>query len=333
MSKKETHPIDFVIIWVDGNDPDWLKQYSLYKGEDGDQRSTRFRDTETLKYWFRGVEKFAPWVNKVYFVTCGQRPEWLNTDNPKLVCVDHKDFIPEKYLPTFSSHCIEHNLHRIQGLSEHFVYFNDDMFLVQPVSQEDFFCDGLPCDAAILNYEPMRTYPPFLVPYSNISVINRNFSKKQVIKKNASKMISLKYHKFLFRSMQLMPGKWFPGFKIFHLPTSFLKSTFNEVWSKEGDVLDATCMHKFRVLSDVNQWLIQEWQYCTGSYYPRDINIGLRCSNESKEDVNKTTEMIVNGKYKLICANDDGIEDFDYFKERLIGAFEQILPEKSGFEV
>lgn len=67
-----------------------------------------------LKYWFRGVEKYAPWVHKIYFVTCGQKPDWLNENHDKLVLVNHEDYIPHEYLPTFSSHTIELNFHRIK---------------------------------------------------------------------------------------------------------------------------------------------------------------------------------------------------------------------------
>ena len=79
--------IDFVITWVDGNDPAWRKDFEYYselEGRDIDKRVVRFRDWENLQYWFRGVEKFAPWVNKIYFVTYGHVPGWLNTEHPKL---------------------------------------------------------------------------------------------------------------------------------------------------------------------------------------------------------------------------------------------------------
>ena len=152
--------IDFVIIWVDGGDIEWQKQRNIYSGKDPeDLADYRFRDWENLKYWFRGVEKFAPWVNNVYFVTCGHYPKWLNLNNPKL---KHEDYIPIEYLPTFSSHTIELNLHRIKGLSENFVYFNDDFFLTKPVSPDFFFKNDLPCISAGLNaigggdcYSPM----------------------------------------------------------------------------------------------------------------------------------------------------------------------------------
>ena len=110
--------IDFVISWVDGNDKEWQKEREKYIVENNNDNSdVRYRNWDNLKYWFRGVEKFAPFVNKIYFITYGHLPEWLNVNNPKLVIVNHKDYIPEKYLPTFNSHTIELNLHRIKGLS------------------------------------------------------------------------------------------------------------------------------------------------------------------------------------------------------------------------
>ena len=110
--KMKKEKIDFVITWVDGNDPEWQKekQKNLEKFLNSTVQSTkvgysknRYRDWGTLKYWFRGVEKNAPWVNKIYFVTCGQIPEWLDSKNKKLVILNLKDYMPKKYLPTFNS--------------------------------------------------------------------------------------------------------------------------------------------------------------------------------------------------------------------------------------
>ena len=108
MSKKNKadYPIDFVLLWVDDSDPEWRKLRKQYSPDSDflvDDSEARYRDWETLKYWFRGVEKFAPWVNKIYFVTCGHVPSWLNLDAEKLVHVKHEDYIPKEYLPTFSS--------------------------------------------------------------------------------------------------------------------------------------------------------------------------------------------------------------------------------------
>ena len=177
--------IDFVIIWVDGNDPKWQEEKRKYEKKDilTDNRNIRYRDWDNLKYWFRAVEKFAPWVNKVHFVTCGQKPIWLNTDNPKLNLVNHRDYIDEKYLPTFNSNSIEINIHRIKKLSEKFVYFNDDMFITQNVKPELFFYKGKPCDVAVLNahisYRDIKNH----AEVAEMDIINDYFHKNDVIKK------------------------------------------------------------------------------------------------------------------------------------------------------
>ena len=86
--------IDFVIYWVNGNDPEWQKEYCKFKGREYEKEAYRFRDWDNLKYWFRAVERYAPWVNHVYLVTNGQCPEWLNLNNPKVRLVKHSDYIP-----------------------------------------------------------------------------------------------------------------------------------------------------------------------------------------------------------------------------------------------
>ena len=107
-SDNSTSCIDFIVTWVDGNDPDWLKQKHEYLGaaynaREVDVRDVRYRPWDTLKYLFRGIDTYAPWVRRIHFVTWGHLPSWLNTSNPRLNVVKHSDYIPEKYLPTFSS--------------------------------------------------------------------------------------------------------------------------------------------------------------------------------------------------------------------------------------
>ena len=328
----ENYKIDFILTWVDGNDPEWRRSYDLYRDNIGDQREYRFRDMGTLRYWFRGVEKFAPWVNKIFFVTCGQRPDWLNTDHPKLVCVDHKDFIPKQYLPTFSSQAIEVNLHRIKSLGERFVYFNDDTFLVKETKPGDFFKNGLPCESAVINYISPRREPLNLVPFINAAAINRNFVKRDVMRRNAAKFFTFKYHKYVLKNFQFIMGKWFPGFKYFHLPASFLKSTFQEVWEKEPALMERTSEHRFRVLTDANQWLFQNWQVCAGRFAPRNTHDGYYGAIETLDEIYRTANAIKSNHYKMVCANDGNVEHFELLKTELHNAFEAILPEKSAFE-
>lgn len=120
--------IDFVVTWLDANDPIWRESYNKYRGGVHKEDRGRYRNWDLFRYWFRAVENYAPWVNKVFLVTNGKFPDWINAKHPKLVLIKHTDYMPEKYLPTFNSRAIELNFHCIPGLSEHFVYFNDDMF-------------------------------------------------------------------------------------------------------------------------------------------------------------------------------------------------------------
>src|SRR5690554_3854457 len=116
---RTNNPIDFVVPWVDDSDPTWQRKLAEYTGRTNqftDSSNKRFRDWDLFKYWFRGVEKFAPWVNKVHLVTCGHYPDWLDINHPKLNFVKHEDYIPKDHLPVFSTHPIEINLHRIEEL-------------------------------------------------------------------------------------------------------------------------------------------------------------------------------------------------------------------------
>lgn len=102
----------------------------------------RFAEHDELKYSLRSVVKNAPWVRKIHIVTNGQVPAWLNLNHPKIHIVTHEEiFTNRSYLPTFSSPAIEANLHRIPGLSKRFIYFNDDIFVMTPVTRDDFWTE------------------------------------------------------------------------------------------------------------------------------------------------------------------------------------------------
>ena len=136
--------IDLVYLWCDGNDENFIKErnYWAQKEDNISLQATnpcRFIDNNELKYSLRSAEMFAPWINKIYIVTNGQVPEWLDLNHPKIKLVKHSEFMPEECLPTFNSCAIEAYLPYIPGLSEYFLYANDDMFFAAPVKPEDFF--------------------------------------------------------------------------------------------------------------------------------------------------------------------------------------------------
>ena len=340
-----TETIDFIITWVDGNDPVWQAEKAKYqKPAFGDTRNVRYREWDMLRYWFRGVEKFAPWVNKVYFVTCGHLPNWLNIDNPKLVIINHKDYIPQEFLPTFSSRPIDMNFHRIPELSEHFVYYNDDMFLLRPVDKEDFFRNGLPCDAAMEepvystgldhNGNWLSNKSMYTASFYNTAVINRHFKKPACIKKNIAKWYTTKYGKWLFNNLLLSRWPYFVGLRNAHLPYSYLKSTYSKVWNVEEEILTSACSSKFRAPSDVNHVVFSFWQIAEGNFSPRNHTMGTLLSIRNSEDRNKEIyETIRNQTTKVLCMNDQYTGDkFEEVKAKLQESFDSILPEKSSFE-
>lgn len=332
--------IDFVVIWVDGNDPNWKFEKNKYLALEGrnnvDASPERYRDWDVLKYWFRAVEKYAPWVNQVHFVTCGQIPEWLNLNAPKLNFVKHSDYIPEQYLPTFSSHPIELNLHRITGLSEHFVYYNDDFFLTAPVEPEDFFCDGLPCDC--IEERPLEFCQRDL--YNNIQVneivfVNKHFNRLQNRNEHPALWYSPKALHISARNMLLgaFRCRHFFGLHPHHLPQAYLKESFYEVWSVEKAWMDETCRHRFRNQNDLSQFVVKFWQLLRGNFMPYNkrkfgkvFEIGL--------EMDAIERAILNHSFKAVCLNDSGIIlDFEQRKRRLTQVFERVLPEKSSFEL
>ena len=323
--------IDFVVPWVDGTDPEWQKEYSKYSGKPISQE--RYRDWGIFKYWFRAVEKYAPWVNKVHLITCGQVPEWLNTDHPKLNLVFHKDYIPNEWLPTFSSHPIELNIHRIADLSEHFVYFNDDMYLSAPCKESDFFRNGLPCDQAISTfYSPKRTSVCYHKIINNeMIVINKHFSKRDVILGNPFGWFNLLYGKRVLYNVYSLPLDWFPGLHIHHMPQPYLKSNLENVWNKEAELLAETSSHKFRNESDVSQSIFRFFALCKGEFAPRSLNIGRYYHIGGEKQV--VADWFLKKSKKLVCIN-DGDGNFDIEKEMRFfqDLFDTVFSEKSSFE-
>lgn len=329
--------IDFVMIWVDGNDPEWQKEKNKYdsSNERGDNTVIRYRSWDNLQYWFRGIEKFAPWVNKIHFVTWGHLPPWLNTNHPKLNIVNHKDYIPSAYLPTFNANTIELNLHRIEGLAEQFVYFNDDMFVTAPVKPENFFKNGHPMDTYGLDCIFFGRKSAGFFNGNDMELINIHFNKRKLFKTKAKrKWFSLKNgSKRVIKTAALNMWPWFPGIYYNHLPSNFLKSTFEKVWELEGETLDLTCMDKFRTKNNCNQWLMKFWQLCEGEAVPRSTKIG-RCFHIKDGIFSEMLDSISTGRYKLICVNDTiRTSNFELQKQQVIDAFQKLLPEKSGFEL
>ena len=324
--------IDFVIIWVDGDDAAWRKERDKFNPPEGSiikSTNSQYRDWGILPYWFRSVERYAPWVRKIHFVTCGHYPEWLNLNHPKLDFVKHEDFIPSRYLPTFSPHPIELNIHRIPGLSDQFVYFNDDMFVVAPVKPTDFFIKGRPRDCAIRNV-PML-YEIGHVNLNDINLINKAFPFQKQFKANIWKWFNYRYGIRCLQNILFLPFVEFTGAKNTHVANSYTKETFEKVWEQFGDVLDQTCQRKFRSILNVNQWLFKYWQLVSGSFFPRRPGFG---KTTNIGDLKTLRQALARKKVKLLCLQDcDWMSDITSLKQEAGALFQESFPEKSSFEL
>lgn len=138
--------IDLVFSWVDGSSPEYIaarraQQQGVVLGE-GDDHEARFRQINELKYALRSVYMFAPWIRRIFIATDSPAPEWL-AEHPSVTIVRSEEFFSDpSVLPTHNSQAVECQLHNIDGLSEHFLYSNDDMFFGRPVGPDMFFTPG-----------------------------------------------------------------------------------------------------------------------------------------------------------------------------------------------
>lgn len=328
-------PIDFVVTWVDMSDPSWQADFEKYSGIRREEKNgvsdARFRDAGFLRYWFRGVERFAPWVRKIHFVTSGQVPSWLDTTNPRLHLVSHKDFIPAEFLPTFNSVVIERYMHRIPGLAEKFVYFNDDFYIIRPTGPDRFFRDGLPCDFAIFQYNPSWSQW-YKTLKNNIRIINRHFSKKEVTERFADKWYSAEYGRRGRINRRLRRYGKFITLRTHHNAQPYLKSTFPKVWEAAGAELTATSANRFRSATDYSPELFRTWQICEGNFTPYNTYRDTKMFPLMVRP-RQAVRAIYNQEYNLICLNDNvHIRHYDRLMEKIDAAFRHILPDKSSFE-
>ena len=329
--------IDFVVMWVDGGDPIWQAKKAEYsKSVDTSKNSMNsvkaYRDWGTFKYWFRGVEKYAPWVNKVYLVTDQQKPSWLNIASEKLVLVDHSDILRKDYLPVFSANPIESNIHRIPGLSEHFVFFNDDVYLTAPVEPTDFFSeDGLPKYNTALSPIIPERYGTGHFQVNDMEIVTSYFSRDEILKNG--KFLSFKQGwKNILKTLLYRNSKFICGFWENHLAHPLLKSTMELVWEKETAILEKTSASRFRNPADTNVWLFKYWQIASGKYEVADPKLGDLFSLDNVDS--DFWKLLNSGKYKIMCINDGfNVQDEEQVMTDFIKAMEELFPEKSSFEL
>jgi hypothetical protein len=208
------------------------------------------------------------------------------------------------------------------------------MLLAAPVEKQDFFINGLPCDTAVL-YPIIATVPGnAFVHYllNNISIVNRHFNLRKVMRENWRNWINPCYGRQNIRN--LVYGNIqssFVGFLNYHMPAPLLKSSFQKVWDMETEMLDLTCKNKFRGLNDVNPYIMSYYNFCTNRFVPRSPRYGryieLGCN---KEEICEA----LSGKFKYITINDvEGDYDYEEHQKQMMFLLEKAFPEKSTFEL
>jgi len=229
--KTNIHNIDAVILWVNGNDDKHKIKISNYVDNKSEISLTKFRtrfdQVNEIKFTIDSILKFAPYIENIHIITDEQTPEFLekidNNDYYKKVSiVDHKvvfkDF--EQFLPTFNCRPIETCMHRIPGLAEHFIYFNDDFFLIKHTKPTDFFRNGLP----VLRGKWLKF---------DKDIFYKKFKKIRVGHKKAQQ-----------KAAQLIGLKKYYNFK--HTPHPLRKSTFKTYFNNNPNIFIENIKYRFR---------------------------------------------------------------------------------------
>ncbi|WP_152352741.1 Stealth CR1 domain-containing protein [Brachybacterium subflavum] len=234
MLEDVTFPIDVVYTWVDGADPAWIARKAAVIGETlapalhaEATDPARFRSRDELMYSLRSLDDFAPWVRHVYIVTDQQVPLWLDASNERITIVDHRDIFPDDgRLPVFNSNAIISRLHHIDGLSEHFLYMNDDVMLTRPVKPEQFFTAS-----GIALVSPSNNRRPFISPsVEHEPHLNLTANMRRLMLDATGRNLS--------RAIK-------------HTPHPMLRSVLYELEETFAEAYDATTRSRFRHHEDI----------------------------------------------------------------------------------
>lgn len=331
----QNQPIDLILPWVDGNDPAWRAEKNKYDTKHK-ASDVRFQSWDNLQYVFRGIEKNMPWVHKVFLVTWGHIPKWLDTSCKKLTIVKHSDYIPAQYLPTFNSNVIEMNYFRISDLSENYILFNDDLFPLQPIPTEYYFRNDLPCEEAvethfILKAEKGMDLQMTYACVNNMVLINKHFDKQEVVRKNHEKWFDPVYGERMEQNRNLAFWHHFESFVYPHEAMPMKKSVLKEIWEKEPEVLNEASNNRFRAYSDITQRLITMWQICSGNFVPHKFRGKLFLIDAS--NYQEAVGAIKDQTYPILSLNEMATEGFDTVKRAVNSALEEVFPRKSQFEL
>jgi hypothetical protein len=309
-------PIDAVITWVNDQDLDWRKakeDRAKTVGRDIKRaaHSERFRNRDELKYCLRSIEQFAPFIRKIFLVTAGQVPEWLDTSHPQLQLIDHRDiFCHKTALPTFNSSAIETQLHHIDGLAEHFLYFNDDFFLGKLCKPQDFFLEN-----GAIKYFPSSQR-------ATASDIDDSREEYLVADRNAIRMVTEHFGR-CGREIML------------HVPYPSSKSLLTEMERRYQSAFDTCAGEPFRSARDIRPIAFMQYHYgfLTNRAVPSSIE--HRYLALWKPTIQAQLDGLRRSrKYKTFCINDVGVlpENEEMIEHAVRHFLENYFPLPSKFE-
>ncbi|MGF1703713.1 stealth conserved region 3 domain-containing protein, partial [Photobacterium makurazakiensis] len=275
---------------------------------------SRFRSRDELKYSIRSVLMYASWVRNIYIVTDSQVPDWL-VECKKVIIIDHKDIFPDhNVLPVFNSHAIESNLHKIDGLSDCFLYFNDDVFLGKKVEKSDFFT---PFGKASKFFLSDATFIPFSLSCDSLPV--------DVAARNNMSFLN---EKFNFKSQR----------KFKHTPISLKVSTLSRLERDYSQIFDLNRKQRVRSKFDYSivSSLYHYYSFSNGTAFPSNttysyINLG---DYDYKVRLTYMPYKTIKNRAKMFCVND---VDSDHLPQLEINqvfrnTMESLYPFKSPVE-
>lgn len=226
--------IDVVFTWVDGSDPEWLKKKNsaclgVERLSEKSFDKSRWDNKDELKYALRSIHKNMSWVNKIYIVTDSQKPLWLNEDHPRISMISHGSIFPDgSVLPVFNSRAIETCLHKIPGLSEIFIYFNDDMFICRKTSCGVFVLKDGRLKSWALKKRPLK--PGHVEDYKHDSYASAGVNAANLIKE-----------KWYFSTL----------YRMAHTPYAVRKHLMEALEEEYSVQFNATRKEKFRSHRDI----------------------------------------------------------------------------------
>ncbi|WP_238148983.1 stealth family protein [Serinicoccus sediminis] len=314
LTEDVSFPVDVVYTWVDGADPTHAARRALYSGEAPvglGANASRYASHDELRYSLRSLHMYAPFVRHVYVVTDDQVPWWLDAGAEGITVVDHRDIFADPCaLPTFNSHAIEARLHHIPGLSEHYLYLNDDVFLGRMRRAEDFFhANGIA-----------------QVPFSSAQFGIGDTVEGEVAPNSAGKNVRALFQSDFGRGIT---------HKFKHAPHPQIRSVMTELEERYAEVVDRTTRTRFRSTADVAMAGTMHHHYALFTGRAVSAQIRMRYVNISSADAVRRLEQLgASTSVDSFCLNDvDTPEGSREEVQAMVGRFlEERFPFPSPWE-